>query len=239
MKINFLFISAILIVLIIECFAHDQIDKDRAELWSNHLRITSWTLMGIWFYQLQKCAFKLQQKLFLLSVLFPIVVSLTSYLLPERLAIIINIGVNTIVFLLWIYCFHEMGARISLRDSDNNFKRIVPAFLFFPLCFYFLSLYQSLTGIYVVIVFIYVIVFSYTGILAVFLPVGDERRLYIILGIALLAVANIMNAYHTFLDKLMWVYPVIRTITVTSKCMLIYGIVDCSVKTNEFKSTDY
>lgn len=230
MKINFLYISAILIVLVGECFAHDYIDKNQAELWSNNLRIVSWTLMGLWFYQLQKCNFILQQKLFLLSIILPIIVSLTSFLLPEHLAIIINIGINIIVFLIWIYYFHAMGAKISLRDSDNNFQKIIPAFLFFPLCFYFLSLYQSLTGIYVVIVFIYVVVFSYTGILAVFLPVAEERRLYIVLGISLLAIANIMNAYHTFLEKLFWVYPVIRTITVSSKCMLIYGIVDCGVK---------
>jgi hypothetical protein len=230
MKINFLYISAILIVLIGECFAHDYVDKNQAELWSNYLRIISWTLMGVWFYQLQKCTFKLPQKLFLLSILLPIIVSLTSFLLPERLAIIINLCINTTILLIWIYYFNVMGAKITLRDADNNFQKIVPAFLFFPLCFYFLSLYQSLTGIYVVIVFIYVIVFSYTGILAVFLPVGDERRLYIILGISLLVVANIMNAYHTFLEKLFWVYPVIRTITVASKCMLIYGIVDCGIK---------
>lgn len=183
-----------------------------------------------WFYQLQKCNFKLQQKLFLLSIILPIIVSLSSFLLPERLAIIINIGINTIVFLIWIYYFHAMGAKISLRDADNNFQKIIPAFLFFPLCFYFLSLYQSLTGIYIAIVFMYVIVFSYTGILAVFLPVNEERRLYIILGISLLVLANIMNAYHTFLEKLIWVYPVIRTITVASKSMFIYGIVDCGIK---------
>lgn len=217
-------------MLIGECFAHDYVDKNEAELWSNYLRIISWTLMGIWFYQLQKCTFKRPQKLFLLSILLPIIVSLTSFLLPERLAIIINLCINSIIFLIWIYYFHAMGAKIVLRDADNNFQRVVPAFLIFPLCFYFLSLYQSLIGIYALIVFIYVIIFSYTGILAVFLPVDEERRQYIILGILLLAVANIMNAYHTFLEKLFWVYPVIRTITVASKCMLIYGIVDCGVK---------
>lgn len=230
MKANFLFLSIILIVLIGECFAHDYLDKNQAELWSNNLRIISWTLMGVWFYQLQKCTFKLQQKLFLFSILLPIVVSLTSFLLPESLAIIINLCINTVIFLVWIYYFHAIGAKISLRDADNSFQKVVPAFLIFPLCFYFLSLYQSLTGIYVVIVFIYVVVFSYTGILAVFLPVTEERRLYIVLGISLLALANIMNAYHTFLEKLFWVYPVVRAITVASKCMLIYGIVDCGVK---------
>lgn len=230
MKTNFLFLSIILIVLISECFAHDYVDKNEAALWSNYLRIISWTLMGIWFYQLQKCTFKRLQKLFLLSILLPIIVSLTSFLLPERLAIIINLCINTIIFFIWIYYFHAMGAKIVLRDADNNFQRVVPAFLVFPLCFYFLSLYQSLIGIYALIVFIYVIIFSYTGILAVFLPVDEERRQYIVLGILLLAVANIMNAYHTFLEKLFWVYPVIRTITVASKCMLIYGIVDCGVK---------
>jgi hypothetical protein len=232
MKTNFLFLSIILIVLIGECFAHNYVDKNQADLWSNYLRITSWTLMGIWFYQLQRSNFKLQQKFFLLSILFPIIVSLASFLLPEHLAIIINLCINTIVFLIWIYYFHAMGAKISLRDTDNNFKKIVPAFLIFPLCFYFLGLYQSLIGIYALIVFIYVIIFSYTGILAVFLPVVEDRRLYIVVGISLLAVANIMNAYHTFLEKLFWVYPVIRTITVISKCMLIYGIVDCGIKKN-------
>lgn len=216
-------------MLIGECFAHDYVDKNQAELWSNYLRIISWTLMGMWFYQLQKCNFKLQQNLFLLSILLPIIVSLTSFLLPERLAIIINLCINTIIFLIWIYYFHAMGAKIRFRDIDNNFQKVVPAFLIFPLCFYFLSLYQSLIGIYAFIVFIYVIVFSYTSILAIFVPVTEERRLYIVIGISLLAVANIMNAYHTFLEKLFWVYPVIRTITVVSKCMLIYGVVDCGI----------
>lgn len=41
MKINFLFIGAILIVLIGECFAHDYVDKNQAEMWSNYLRIIS------------------------------------------------------------------------------------------------------------------------------------------------------------------------------------------------------
>lgn len=230
MKTNFLFIGTILLVLIGESFAHDYLDKYQAELWSNNLRIISCLLMGMWFYQLQKCTFKLQQKLFLLSILLPIIVSLTSYLIAEPLAIIINICINITIFLIWIYYFNAMGAKISLKDADNNFQKIIPAFLILPICFYFLSLYQSLIGIYVLIVFIYIMIFSYTGILAVFLPVTEERRLYIVLGISLLAIANIMNAYHTFLEKLFWVYPVIRTITVASKCMLIYGIVDCKVK---------
>lgn len=217
-------------MLIGECFAHDYLDKYQAELWSNNLRIISWLLMGMWFYQLQKCTFELPQKLFLLSILLPIIVSLTSFLIIESLAIIINLFINILIFLIWIYYFHAVGAKVSLRDEENNFQKIIPAFLLFPLAFYFLSLYQALYGIYVIIVFVYVLVFSYTGILAVFLPVGDERRLYIILGISLLVVANIMNAYHTFLEKLFWVYSVIRTITVASKCMLIYGIVDCRVK---------
>lgn len=214
----------------LECCAHDLADERQAALWSNNLRIISWILIGRWFYKLQSCEFGFPQKLFLLSLLLPIIVSLTSFLLPELLAILINIGVNTLIFLIWIYYFHKMGARISFRDSDNNFQRIIPAFLFFPISFYFFSLYESLTGVYSVVVFIYVIIFSYTGILAVFLPIGDERRLYVIIGLSLLVMANIMNAYHTFLEKLFWAYPVIRTITVASKCMLIYGLVDCEAR---------
>ncbi|GAB2632242.1 hypothetical protein GCM10027035_28180 [Emticicia sediminis] len=230
MRINQLFIGIILIVLIGECFTHDYIDKDQAELWSNNLRIISWILMGVWFYQLQKGTFEFRQWLFLFSIILPVVVSLISFLLPEPIAIIVNICINTFIFLIWIYYFHAMGAKISFRDSDNNFQKIIPAFLIFPLSFYFFSLYEALSGVYSIIVFIYTVIFSYTGILSVFLPVGDERRLYIILGLSLLVVANILNAYHTFLEKLFWAYPVVRAITVASKCMFIYGIADFRVK---------
>ncbi|GGD82782.1 hypothetical protein GCM10011514_53590 [Emticicia aquatilis] len=151
----------------------------------------------------------------------------------ERTAIIINIIINGIIFGIWIYYFHNLGARVNIRDTEKTLNKISPAFFLFPLLFYFFSLYQTLTGIYTILVFLYVLIFSYTGIVAVFLPVSEERKLYIILALSLLVIANIMNAYHTFLQKLLWAYPVIRTITVASKCMLIYGITDFEVKTDK------
>ncbi|WP_188771382.1 hypothetical protein [Emticicia aquatilis] len=233
MRINFLFIGIILIVLLGECFVHDQTNKEFADFWSNNFRIASWLLMGLWYYQLQKMNFGRKQLLFLISIILPIIVSLTSYLMLERTAIIINIIINGIIFGIWIYYFHNLGARVNIRDTEKTLNKISPAFFLFPLLFYFFSLYQTLTGIYTILVFLYVLIFSYTGIVAVFLPVSEERKLYIILALSLLVIANIMNAYHTFLQKLLWAYPVIRTITVASKCMLIYGITDFEVKTDK------
>ncbi|MFY7911320.1 MAG: hypothetical protein ACOVO2_17280 [Emticicia sp.] len=230
MNFNILYVSAISVALIGECYAYDLVDEQQAALWSNNLRIISCILMGIWFYKLQSYEFRFRQKFFTLSLLLPILVSLSTYLIPEPQAIIVNLGVNISIFIIWIYYFHQLGAKICFQDSDNNFKKIIPAFLFFPLLFYFFSLYESLTRIYSIIVFIYVIIFSYTGILAVFIPLTDKRRMYVIFGFSLLVMANIMNAYHTFLEKLFWAYPVIRIIAVASKCMFIYGIAQCSIK---------
>ena len=231
MNRNALFISIILIVLLGECYVHELNDKKISDFWSNNLRIVSWILMGLWYYRLQKINFGRKLLFFLISIVLPILVSLTSYLLVERVAIILNIIINAIVFGIWIYYFHYLGAKINIKDTEKTLNKISPAFFIFPLLFYFFSLYQNLSGVYTILVFLYVLIFSYTGILAVFLPVSEERKLYIILAISLLVVANIMNAYHTFLQKLLWAYPVIRTITVASKCMLIYGIAEFEVKT--------
>lgn len=186
MKTNFLFLSIILIVLTGECIAYYNVDKHQAELWSNNLRIISWILIGMWFYQLQKCTFGFNQKIFLSSLLLPIIVSLASFLLSEHLEIIINVSINIIVFMIWIYYFRKIGAKISLKDADNNFQKIILTFLIFPLLFYFFSLNDAISGIYAIIIFIYVLVFSYTGILTVFLPVRNERRLYLNLGAILI-----------------------------------------------------
>lgn len=223
MKKNFYFVFAIFIVLIGEIKFHE--NNQHESFWTNNLRILSWIMMGWWYFETQKKDFNRIQKAFLISILLPIIVSLSSYLIPEKQAIIINICVNMGVLILWIYVFKYFGASISLKDSNQTLTKLTPAFFILPLLFYFLSLYQSLPALYAILVLIYILIFSYTGVLAAFLPINEEKRLWITFGIMLLVLVNIMNGYHTFLQKLPWAYPVFRTITVIAKCMMIYGMI--------------
>lgn len=225
LKTNVFYLVVIFLLLISECYNNKFADKELAVFWNNNLRILSWLAMGIWYYQILKGNFTRVQKLFLVSILLPIIVSFSTYLLPERQAISINIGVNIAVLCLWIYVFKFLGAAIILRDQSQTFSKLVPAFFILPLLFYFFSLYKSLSTFYAILVLIYILVFSYTGILAAFLPFNEERRLWITFGIMLLVLVNIMNGYHTFLQKITNVYPIIRTMTVISRCMMIYGMI--------------
>ncbi|AFK01856.1 hypothetical protein Emtol_0703 [Emticicia oligotrophica DSM 17448] len=224
MKVNLFYLGLTLIALLVECLVHDLIEPVAASFWSNNLRIISSLILAAWYYQMQKSSFYTPEKWMLVSILLPIVISLTMYLMLEKYAIIINITVNLTMLGILIYCFKKLGAKINFKDSNDTFNKIFPAFFIFPFVFYFFVLYNALSGIYAIIVFIYVLIFSYTGILSVFLPINENKRLFIIIGITLLVVANIMNAYHTFLEKVPWGYPVIRTITVISRGMIIYGM---------------
>lgn len=225
MKKNALFIGAIFLVLVCECIIQAQDDKSVADLWSNNFRILQCLTMAIWFFQIQKEYFVNIQKKFLVSLLLPIIVSLSSYLIIEKTAIIINICTNIFIFSLWISIFKDMGASISLKDTNRTLPKLMPSFFILPLLFYCFVLYQSLSFINAVLILIYILVFSYTGTLSAFLPINEDKSLWITIGIVLLVFANIMNAYHTFLENITWGYPIIRTITTASRCMMIYGIV--------------
>ncbi|WP_238806383.1 hypothetical protein [Emticicia aquatica] len=223
---NIIFITAIFLVLVCECYAQVLENKNQADLWSNNFRIVSYFIMGFWYYDKQKENFGTIQKVFLISIFIPIAVSLSSYLIDEKIAIIVNISVNSMMFASWVYVFKQLGAFITFKDSNRTIIKLMPAFLVLPMLFFYFSLYQSLPLLYSIFVFSYIIFFSYTGLLAGFLPIKEEKKLWIIIAIVILVIVNFMNGYHTFLQKLSWAYPVIRTLTVTSRCMMIYGMIN-------------
>ncbi|WP_435354470.1 hypothetical protein [Emticicia sp. SJ17W-69] len=223
MKINIGFIIIVFLVLIGEIGLHELNHQD--SLWTNNCRIISLILMGTWYYINQKGNFNRIQKAFLISILLPIIVSLSSYLIPEKEAIIINIFINMGILMLWIYAFKHLGASITLKDNNQTLQKLIPAFFVLPLLYYYFSLYQALPRIYAIIVLVYILIFSYTAVLSAFLPLKEDKKFWLIFGVILLVIVNILNGFHTFLQNLVWAYPVSRTLTVASKCMMIYGMI--------------
>jgi hypothetical protein len=233
MKRNVSFITVIFFMLIAEIYCHEfgKIDS----FWTNNYRILSLMAMAAWYYIRQREISSCVNRAFLWSLLLPIIVSLSTYLIIEKHAIIINLCVNMVVLCLMIYCFRAMGASISSRDSNHTLSKLIPAYFVLPLFFYFLALYQSLTVVYAIIVFIYIVILSYTGILSAFLPINEEKKLWLIIGMAVLVFMNGMNAYHTFLQKLAYAYPIIRTMMVVSKLMIIYGMMDYNKQFEKYR----
>ena len=191
----------------------------------------TWVIMGIWYYQVKKKDFTQTRKLFLISNLLPIFVALSSYFIIEQRAMLINILINLGVFVLLIVVLKQMGARISLKESKNTFKKVLPIFYVFPFFYFFFSLYPKLSNIYSTIIFCYLAVISYVGILSSFLPKND-RTIYITSGIILWIFSNLMESYYIFLLKFPDSYPIIRTIAVTSRCVMFYGMINYPEKSH-------
>lgn len=228
-KKNFVFIVSVFIVLVFECYTN-QFKKEDAALWSSIFRILTWVVMGIWYYQAQKKDFYQTQKVFLISNLLPIFVALSSYFIVEQKAMLFNISINLVVFVLWIVVFNRMGARISFKESTSAFKKVLPISFVLPFFYFFFSLYPKLSNIYSTIIFCYLVVISYAGILSGFLPKND-KTIYITLGIILWIFSNLMESHYIFLLKFPDSYPIIRTIAVTSRCIMIYGMINYAEKT--------
>jgi hypothetical protein len=224
MKKNVVFMIAIILVLCCEIATY--IVKYQDSFWLSNLRILSVMVLGVWYYENQKKGFYNTQKAFLLSLLLPALVSLSTFYIAEKPAILINISLNMFVLGLWCYCFKSMGATIIAKDSNQTLSKLTPAYFIIPILFYFFVLFPSLPPIYAIIVLLYIILFSYTGVLAAFLPINDEKKIWISVAIVLLVLANIINAYHTFLEKINYAYLLIRPITLIAKCMLVYGMID-------------
>lgn len=235
MNVNIRFIIIVFIVLIGEIGLYEFNHHDT--LWINNCRIFSLLLMGFWYYSKQKKNFSHIQKAFLISILLPITVSLSSYFIPEKVAIIINIFINMGILMLWIYAFKHLGASITLKDADQTLQKLIPAFFVLPLLYYIFCLYQSLPTVYAVIVLVYILIFSYAGVLAAFLPFKGDKKFWLIFGVILIAMVNMLNGYHTFLQNLSWAYPISRTLTVASKCMMIYGMI-CYVESKHLRTIE-
>ena len=227
-KNNFIFIVCVFVALVLECYAY-KFKKEDAALWSSIFRIMTWVVMGIWYYQQQKKHFTQTQKLFLLSNLLPIFVALSSYFIVEQKAMLINILINLVVFVLWIVVFKRMGTRISLKESKNTFKKVLPIVFIFSFFYFFFSLYPKLSNIYSTLIFCYLVVISYAGILSGFL-LRNDKTTYITLGIILWIFSNLMESHYIFLLKSPDSYPIIRVIAVISRCFMIYGMIHYAEK---------
>lgn len=224
MKRNVSFVTVVIILLIVEIYCHEKSHPDL--FWTNNLRIISLIIMAIWYFVQQKNDTSHIKNAFFVSTLLPIFVSLTSYNVIEKYAIIINIFINISILSIWIYCFRKKGAIIKLQDSNRTLTKLIPAYFILPIFFYYFVLHDSLSMVYALCVLLYILVFSYTGILSAFLPINEEKKLCIIIGIALLVIINFMNAYHTFLQKIVLGYPIIRIITIIARMMIIFGMID-------------
>ena len=226
MKKNTTYIFIILIFLICEIFAQSVEVKIYHASWTVSFRVLSFITMGIWYFQMQKEHFDRMQKVFLISILLPILPALMLYLFIEKIAVGVNICIHFAIFFIWIDVFKRMGAAIKVFNSSDNSKFFLP-FIFIILFVYFIMvLYPNVSFAYAFIIFIFIILASYAGMLVLFLPSNDNNKYLIILGVCLSIFAHIMHSYYIFLLESYLIYPFFRAMIVLSACSMIFGMIN-------------
>jgi hypothetical protein len=224
MKKNTKFIVVIFILLICEICSYEY--NHQYSLLTNNFRVLSYLTMCLWYYQREKENFNQVQKLFVITVFLRIFSTLATYLMDKKDSIIVSVSIHVSIFLLTSYIFKRMGGKIKLYEPERILIKLIPTFLILPLVFYFFLLYPKLFGIYTFLILIYILVLCYTALLLAFLPINEKKRLWIICGSVFFAIATIIEAQDTFLEKLTWSYSVVRTLLTVSICMAIYGMID-------------
>jgi hypothetical protein len=226
---NIIYVFIIFLILICEISAQVIERQQHTAFWANNFRTLSFIMMGVWCFHKQKGNFRTIQRLFLISILLPIFAPLAFYFYAQPKAIFISIGIDIIFFCLWIIVFKKMGAKISLKESSDTIKKLFPVLFILPFIYYFIILYPILPYLYAIIVFIYILLLSYVCILSIFLPINEEYKEWIILGLILFFFLSFMNGHHEFLQQTPWSYPAIRILAVISRCMIIYGMINYKV----------
>ena len=217
------FIFAIISLLIIE-FTFRNIFIQQRDIWIAIPRVLSSIMLAGWYYLSVKPFPSPIHKLFLTSLLLPITITLTFAIYPKY-GDFMNIFIHTCVLAIWAYIFTQMGARIKLLDKKLNFLRLLPIYYILPIFFYTFSIHPSIPNNYVIFLLTHTLVYSTTGILAIFLPIREESRAWISWSIALMVFANMLYSYDIFMEEIAWANIISRIIIVASRCMIVYGMI--------------
>lgn len=230
MKKRSTFIVIILLFLIGDCF-FSTLSNPNIHSYGTHLfRVLTWLSMALWYYDEQKHNFRKTQIVFFVSILLPIISSFSNYLLLYRNSTFIYISVNIMMTLLWIYVFKKLGKISIKKESFSNIAIHVISFIVFPLAYYFLTLYANLNFSFKILTLVFFIVFAYMSTIARFLDIDEQNKKLLMLSIVLLVLISIVNSHHFFLQKNAWAYTVTRTLTVISRCLLIFVVIESSNK---------
>ena len=226
MKKNIAYITLILLLLICEIFAYMEEQVLYHAFWVNFIRILSWITFGIWYFHAEKERFKRIQKIFLISNLLPIFATLSFYFFTLNEGLNLSYSINIVIFLLWIYVFRLMGARIVFKKEDDFFKKSIPIFFIFPIAYYFLTLHPILTSSYGIFNLIFILTISYACLLSIFLPINQDIKLFITFGIVLFISISLLFSNYLFIEKKMLSYVISRIVVVVTRCMIIYGMIN-------------
>jgi hypothetical protein len=221
---NTRYLAASLLLLISEFFLLDLPAKDSI-FWTAIVRIFAAIILTIWYYKSRKPLANLIDKLFILTLILPISISLCVIFFPPLIKDF-NLIVHALILCIWVVIFKLMGAKIQFKASPYKVMKVVPVYALIPMLFYVFSLHAVVPMLDKILLVSYSIIYLYTNTLASFLPINESSKFWISWGVILMAFANFLVFYGIFIEQLPWIGFIPRTIVVVARCILILSMID-------------
>ncbi|PLK43162.1 hypothetical protein [Emticicia sp. TH156] len=221
---NIRYLTATFLLLISELFVN-KLPAVEEVFWTATLRLIAAIVLVAWYYNLRRPLQTTTDKLFIATLIFPVFISLCVIVYPDGLRIF-NLLIHAGILILWTKIFKNMGAEIKTKDESYKFLRVIPVYALVPILFYIISLHPSLPFLEEILLLIYTVIYVYAATLASFLPIGGTNKFWLSWSVVLMAFANLLVFYNTYVEPLPWLSFIPRTIVILSRCILIFGMVE-------------
>ncbi|UTA69199.1 hypothetical protein [Emticicia sp. 21SJ11W-3] len=221
---NIRYLTATFLLLISELF-FNKLPADEEVFWTATLRLIAAIVLVAWYYNLRRPLPTTIDRQFIATLILPVFISLCVIIYPDGLRIF-NLVIHAGILILWTQIFKNMGAEIKTKDESYKLLRVIPVYALVPILFYIISLHPSLPFFEEILLLIYTAIYAYTATLASFLPIGGTNKFWISWCVVLMAFANILVFYNTYVEPLPWLSFIPRAIVMLSRCILIFGMVE-------------
>ena len=226
MKINYQYVVLISILVSIEIiiFLNSQTGFRDIKLFVFRELVT--VVLAVWYYREQGYKLDKTQKKFLITILIPLALGFTRYLIPDDYATKVNTFFYFVIYVLWMSIIHSLGARFNKYRFPRTYYLLIPIVFCTPILYFFMVLFPMLDTNNKVLSFLFALFASSKSVFVLFLPPikNSSGRNLIILGVWFSQFTNMMQSYFYFNSDSLFIYPFARILQTTSTVILIIGM---------------
>lgn len=221
---NIKYLSATILLLLSEFFLI-KLPESQSVIVIALIRIIAAIVLCLWYYKYRKPLPTLVDKLFFLTLLLPILISVGVIFSPAIMKDF-NLIIHACILCLWAAVFKYMGAKIKFQGEIYKFLWGIPIYALLPILFYIFSLHTALPNFDKAFLLGYTLIYIYTSTLASFLPIQAVDKFWIRWSVILMVFANLLVFYNIFVEKLPWLGVLPRTAVIIGRCILLVSMLN-------------
>ena len=183
-------------------------------------------VLVVWYCRQQGSNLNSVQKRFLISLLIPLLLGVSRFVVPNLYVLKINTVLYLVIYTLWITILRSLGAEFKISKLPPIYYLLMPIIFLIPFLYFILVLLPMLDGQIKVLTFLIVLFASTACVYVLFLPPTPNYsgRYLIIFGIWLFEFMNMMQGFFIYNSQSFLIYPYTRLLQTGTYMILILGM---------------